>query len=84
MKTKAIAIMFSLLALCATAAPGFADDNPMGLPDNPMSDENVIPGPLATNPSDPAAADSASARVPTTRYEANHRTSRREWHFRKH
>ncbi len=66
MKTKAIAVVYSLFALGMTAAPGFADDNPTGLPDNPDTVENVIPGPDATNPTDPAAADSAAARIPTT------------------
>ena len=67
---KAIAAMFSLFALGLTAAPGFADDNPTGLPGNPNTVENVIPGPSATNPTDPAAADSAAARVPTTENDA--------------
>lgn len=66
MKTKSMAALASLFALALTATPSFADDNPTGLPDNPNTNENVIPGPNATNPTDPAAADSAAARVPTT------------------
>jgi len=81
---KAIAIMFSLVALGATAAPGFADDNPTGFPDNPMTTENVIPGPNATNPSDPSAADNAAARVPTTEDEADYRTTKKESYFRRY
>ena len=64
MKTRSITALFSVLVLGA-ATPVFADDNPTGLPDNPNTNENVIPGPAATGPTDPAASDSARARVPT-------------------
>ena len=72
MKTKTIAAVWALLSLGVIAAPAFAEDNPTGLPDNPNTVENVIPGPNATNPTDPSAADSAAARVPTTRNDAAH------------
>ena len=40
-----------------------AADN--GLPDNPNSDANVIPGPDATTPTDPSANVNPAPRVPT-------------------
>jgi hypothetical protein len=84
MRTKAVAVVFSLFALGMTAAPVFADDNPTGLPDNPNTIENVIPGPEATNPTDPAAADSAAARVPTTEDEAAQlKANKKEAHEKK-
>jgi hypothetical protein len=66
MKIKAIAAAAALLVLGWTATPGFAvDANDDGLPDDPMSNENTIPGPETDTPSDPAADDSPAARVPT-------------------
>jgi hypothetical protein len=64
MKMKAIAAAAALLALgVMTNAAVAADD---GLPDDPMSNENTIPGPETDTPSDPAAADNPAARVPTS------------------
>jgi len=57
---KLTAIALSLLALGLAASPSFADtgfDN---------TTQNVIPGPLEDTPANPAANDSAAARVTTT------------------
>lgn len=69
MKKTFIAAVVSLFAITLDTSAGFADDNPTGLPGNPTTNENVIPGPETTNPTDPAAADSFAARVPTTESE---------------
>jgi hypothetical protein len=67
MKMKAITAAAALLVLGWAATPGFAADaNGDGLPDDPMSNENTIPGPETDNPTDPAADDSPAARVPTS------------------
>ncbi len=63
MKTKAICAVAAVLALGCVGSTAFAAD---GLPDDPNSDATTIPGPQATEPSDPAANDNPAARVPTT------------------
>jgi hypothetical protein len=63
MKTKAISAVAAVLALGCFGTAALAAD---GLPDDPNSNANTIPGPDATTPSDPAADDNPSARVPTT------------------
>lgn len=63
MKTKATAAVAALLALGLMTSSGFADD---GIPDDPTSNENMIPTPEADNPTDPAAGDNPAARVPTS------------------
>lgn len=63
MRTKTISALAAVFALgCFGTAALAADD---GLPDNPNSDANVIPGPDATTPTDPSANDNPAARVPT-------------------
>ncbi|MEI9901948.1 MAG: hypothetical protein WDN31_19600 [Hyphomicrobium sp.] len=62
MKTKAICSVAAVLALGWVGTAMAAD----GLPDDPNSDATTIPGPQATEPSDPAANDNPAARVPTT------------------
>ncbi len=70
MKTKTISAMAAVLALgCFGTAALAADD---GLPDDPNSNANTIPGPDATTPSDPAADDNPAARVPTTEPESGY------------
>lgn len=63
MKTKAISIVAAVLALGCTGSAALAAD---GLPDNPTSNANTIPAPIPDQPTDPAANDNPSARVPTT------------------
>jgi len=63
MKTKAICAIAAVLALGCVGTAALAAD---GLPDDPNSDANTIPHPQATEPADPSANDSPSARVPTT------------------
>jgi hypothetical protein len=71
MKTKTISALAAVLALgCFGTAALAADD---GLPDDPNSNANTIPGPDATTPSDPAADDNPAARVPTTEPESGYR-----------
>jgi hypothetical protein len=67
MRTRTIAALAAVLALGCSGAPALAQDD--GLPDNPNSNANTIPGPDATTPSDPAADDDPAARVPTTENE---------------
>ena len=76
MKMKVIAAAAALLVMGWTATPGFAADaNNDGLPDDPMSNENTIPGPETDTPSDPAADDSPAARVVQMRV-VQHREAR--------
>lgn len=63
MKTKAITAVAALLALGLMTSSGFAQ---VGLPDDPMSNENTIPAPETGVPSDPAADDNPAARIPTS------------------
>jgi hypothetical protein len=70
MKLKTISAVVAVLALgCFGTAALAADD---GLPDDPNSNANTIPGPDATTPSDPAADDNPAARVPTTEDESGY------------
>jgi hypothetical protein len=66
MKTKTISAVAAVIALGCFGTAALAAD---GLPDDPNSNQNTIPGPDATAPSDPSADDSPTARVPTTRDE---------------
>jgi hypothetical protein len=52
------------LILSVGGGAAFAD-NAGGIPGNPISEGTNIPGPTPIQPSDPAAADSRAARVPT-------------------
>lgn len=63
MKTKAMAAAAALLSLGLMTTSGLAQD---GMPDDPTSNENTIPAPESDVPTDPAANDSAGARVPTS------------------
>jgi hypothetical protein len=63
MKTKAITAAAALLALGLMTNTGFAQE---GLPDDPMSNQNTIPAPESDVPTDPAADDTPSARIPTS------------------
>jgi hypothetical protein len=67
MTSKTISAMAAMLALGFVGTAALAQDD--GLPDNPNSNANTIPGPDATTPSDPAADDNPAARVPTTKDE---------------
>jgi hypothetical protein len=64
MRTRTISALAAILALGTFGTSALAQDD--GLPDNPNSDANVIPGPDATTPTDPSANDNPAARVPTT------------------
>lgn len=57
-------IAASTLAISSAAA--FAQSSPTGVPADPNTNENVQPGPAATNPSDPASGGNPAARVPTS------------------
>lgn len=61
--TKTISAVAALFALGFISSAALAQD---GLPGDPNSNQNTIPGPDATNPSDPAADDNPAARVPTS------------------
>jgi hypothetical protein len=67
MRTNTISALAAVLALSCFGTAALAQDD--GLPDNPNSNANTIPGPDATTPSDPAADDNPAARVPTTENE---------------
>lgn len=73
MKTKAISVVAAVLALGCMGTATFAAD---GLPDDPNSNANTIPGPDATQPSDPAANDDPAARVPTDQDESGYSVRR--------
>jgi len=62
MKAQAISAVAAVLAFGCVSTAALAAD---GLPDDPNSNANTIPGPDATTPSDPAANDNPAARVPT-------------------
>ncbi len=61
--TRTISAVAALFALGIISNAALAQD---GLPDNPNSDQNTIPAPDATDPSDPSADDNPAARVPTS------------------
>jgi hypothetical protein len=63
MRTKTISTMAAVLTLGCFGTAALAAD---GLPDDPNSNANTIPGPDATTPTNPAADDNPAARVPTT------------------
>ena len=74
MRTKTISALAAVFALgCFGTAALAADD---GLPDNPNSDANVIPGPDATTPTDPSANDNPAARGPTDEDESGYSVRR--------
>ncbi|HET6322087.1 MAG TPA: hypothetical protein VFF87_08560 [Hyphomicrobium sp.] len=64
MRTKTISVMAAVLALGGYGTAALAQD---GLPGDPNSTANTIPGPNPITPSDPSANDSPRARIPTTR-----------------
>lgn len=74
MKTKTISAVAALLAAGCFGTAVLAAD---GLPDDPNSNANTIPGPDAVDPSDPAANDNPAARVPTDEDDSGY-TVRRE------
>ena len=57
-------IAASALAISSSAA--FAQSSPAGVPADPNTNQNVQPGPAATNPSDPASGNNPAARQPTS------------------
>jgi hypothetical protein len=52
-------------ALAISSAAAFAQSSPAGVPADPNTNQNVQPGPAATNPSDPSSASNPAARAPT-------------------